>query len=240
MTHEEINDLYEFYILGAIEPEEAAEIEAHLREGCPECQDMLHRALAVTAGFPALGDIVDPPPYLRDRVIGSVERRRTSALTAWRMAYVALAASIVLLAWSLASYRTLRSDRTQLARLESEHTRLETLVQLLTNPETRTAQASAGENAPQGRVFLGPDRRFVFVGSRLPAINATQIFELWLVPATGAPRPAGLFRAQDSRAVYVSSTAVDLANTAAIAVSIEPQSGSNAPTTTPFVVVPLS
>jgi len=240
MTHEEMNDLYELYALGAIEPEEAGEIEAHLREGCPECQDMLRRALAVTAGFPALGGIVDPPPHLRDRVIGSIERLRTSASTAWRIAYVALAASIALLAWSLTSYRTLRSDRTQLARLESEHTRLEILIQLLTNPETRTAQASTNENAPLGRVFLGRDNRFVFVGSRLPAINATQTFELWLVPAKGAPRPAGLFRGEDSHAVCLSSAPVDLENTAAIAVSIEPRSGSNAPTTTPFVIVPLS
>ncbi|MGH9696577.1 MAG: anti-sigma factor domain-containing protein, partial [Bryobacteraceae bacterium] len=102
------------------------------------------------------------------------------------------------------------------------------------------AQASAGENAPSGRVFLGPDRRFVFVGSRLPAINAAQTFELWFVPAKGAPRPAGLFRAEDSHAVYVSPVPVDLKNTAALAVSVEPRSGSSAPTTTPFVIVPLS
>jgi hypothetical protein len=101
-------------------------------------------------------------------------------------------------------------------------------------PCARSRAFGGVEASENVRVFIAPQQGFVFVGSGLPPIQSDRTFQLWLVPPSGAPQPAGLFRGQDSSAVYVSHSNVDLARTAAIAVSVEPQGGSAAPTTKPF------
>ena len=47
MTHAEMNELYELYVLGSLEPAEAAEIDEHVRTGCDYCLRRLQDALAV-------------------------------------------------------------------------------------------------------------------------------------------------------------------------------------------------
>jgi anti-sigma-K factor RskA len=64
---------------------------------------------------------------------------------------------------------------------------------------------------------------------------------MWLVPKAGSPIPAGLFQTSAAgQALHINQRTVDLSQIAAIAVSNEPQAGSAAPTTTPFIIAPLS
>jgi anti-sigma-K factor RskA len=78
----------------------------------------------------------------------------------------------------------------------------------------------------------------VFIGANLPRLDSGKTFELWLLPAAGNPVPAGIFQSQpDATAVFVRPGAVT--NTAAIAVTVEPEGGSPQPTTTPFIVAKL-
>ncbi len=81
----------------------------------------------------------------------------------------------------------------------------------------------------------------MFVGTGLPALSANKTFELWVVPAKGAPKPAGVFRPNAiGEAVDISSALVNASGAAAVAVSVEPLAGSTAPTTKPFLIVPLA
>ena len=50
MTCQELRDMFELYALGALEPAEKAEIEAHLARGCENCGPALSAALALNAG----------------------------------------------------------------------------------------------------------------------------------------------------------------------------------------------
>jgi anti-sigma-K factor RskA len=241
VTHEEMADLYELYALDTLEAPERAEIDDHLIDRCPVCLEKLQAALALTSALAVLADPVEPPAHLRDRIAGVSRRSRVSGSTPWRVAWVAVAASVALLGWSLMLRNNLNSERKQVAGITSQRDQLKDLVQLLTSPQTRTARATSNPNAPFGQVFVDPNRGFVFVGSRLPQIDETRTFELWVVPPTGAPQPAGLFRpSAAAEATYVSSVKVNLQNAHAIAVSIEPRAGSNAPTTQPFLIMPLS
>ncbi len=45
MTHSEMDELYELYALGALEPEPAAEIEAHLTTQCSYCMERIQEAV---------------------------------------------------------------------------------------------------------------------------------------------------------------------------------------------------
>ncbi len=117
---------------------------------------------------------------------------------------------------------------------------LQSVVNVVANSNTRTLQFGGANNIPQGRVFLPPDRGVVFVGLQLPEIGADRTLQLWLVPAKGAPRSAGLFRpGTTGEAVYASQVQRADLNTAAVAVSVEPRQGSTAPTTKPIIVVPV-
>ena len=49
MSCEDFRDDFEMYALGVLDPEQKAEIDAHLRTGCANCEAALKDALAVNA-----------------------------------------------------------------------------------------------------------------------------------------------------------------------------------------------
>jgi Anti-sigma-K factor rskA len=235
MTHSEMNELYELYWLGALEPELSDEIDTHLRENCTYCFDRLSAAALVTAGMSGLAEEQRPPAYLRERVVASVRPR--PAIN-WFYAAAALAAAcLVLTAFAVWSANASRSLREQLSALAEERDRLLSTVEVLSRPDTRVVQFGTA-NAPRGRVFLSRNGGVVFAGSQLPALASDKTFELWLIPLKGAPKPAGLFRANAAgNFVNVLSAPLDLAEIQAVAVSVEPRQGSSAPTTKPILVI---
>ncbi len=238
MTHAEMNEFYDLYALGVLEPELAAEIETHIDEECAYCLEHVREASTVIAALANVAEPVQPPHRLRERVLGSVRQPKRSSY--WTLAVASLSAACAALllfsAWSASQMGGLRK---QLSGLRQERDELRSAVELLSKSDTRTVQFGRAEH-PHGRVLVNRTGGLVFVGSQLPALAADKTFELWVIPAAGAPRPVGLFRpnaAGDS--VNVSSLAVS-PDTKAVAVTVEPRAGSAAPTTTPFLVVPLA
>lgn len=241
MTHGEMDELYELYALGVLEPELAAEIARHLDDQCSYCRERLTEAAKITSGLSGLAKPVQAPKRLRDRVLASVAPPKTRRT--WTFAVVALgavcAALLVLSLWSTGEMHRMRD---QLADLRSERDQLRAAVEILSKPDTRTVEFGRTEDVPHGRVLANRRGGLVFAGSRLPALAANKTFELWLIPAAkgGAPKAAGLFRPNASGDfVDVSHAPVDTSQIAAVAVTIEPLEGSNAPTTKPILIVPL-
>lgn len=128
----------------------------------------------------------------------------------------------------------------QESSLTGELDELRSALMIMRNPETRSKRFGS-PTAPHGWVFANREGGLVFLGSRLPSVASDRTFELWLVPKTGTPESAGVFRPNDSTgdAIHISSLAVDPSRIKAVAVSEEPRSGSTAPTTKPFLLVPL-
>lgn len=366
MTHEELNELYELYVLGVLEDPASVEIERHLREGCAYCQEHVQSAFVTTSALAGLAGTAEPPKALRKRVLGAVIPSRATPRR-WTWATVALSAVSVglfgVVLWfgsemqtlhssiaALTSQRddfrgqvqTLTSERRQLLNQDeqlhktvsalsgeqkdlqsqshslagersrlTEQTRalqnavaaltaerdglqgrlqtveaeraqllsqrqntlstmqalsrerdelrgriqtledernsllhqrgeLQSIVDVVGNPATRALQFGETGGVPHGRVFLAPQGGVTLVGLRLPQLAPDRTFQLWLVPAQGAPISAGVFRPNASgEAVYSSQVSRIGVKPAAVAVSVEPQGGSPAPTTKPFIVVPL-
>lgn len=241
MTHAEMDGLYELYALGALEPELANEIDQHLMANCAYCSQQVASAVPFTATLAGIAETRQLPSGLRDRILAAVTPAKQRTSGNWFFAVAALStACLALVIFAVWSRSELRSAQDQLSTLRLERAQLEEALQIMSRPDTRTAQFGTAEEVPHGRVFVNRRGGLVFIGSRLPQLASNRTFQLWLVPRAGTPQSAGLFQpnaAGDS--VRVSSAAVDPTETKAIAVSVEPREGSAVPTTTPILVVPL-
>ncbi len=238
MTHAEMDELYELWVLGALEPEQATEIEEHVSTQCAYCLQHIQDAVVVTSAMSGMAEEQKPPSRLRHRVLASVrpETRNRGWLFAVAGLSTACAALVALVLWSVDS---VRSYRAEVANLQTERNQLREAVEILSKSETRTVQFGLA-NQPHGRVFVNRNRGVVFVGSDLPQLASDRTFQLWLIPSTGAPQSVGLFRPNTAGDfVSVRREPVDTARIHAVAVSVEPSGGSPAPTTKPVLIVPL-
>ncbi len=244
MTHEEMGEMYEMYGLGLLERDELAEIDGHLRSGCDVCQAGVRRAAATNSAILSFAPDVAPPKRLRTRVLASfgVQRPAWGWIAGWGAATAGLL--IATLWYSTEVQRTeseLAVARRQVKQSASELTRVQSVLEFLNSPDTRQVTFGKGQQQPpRGTVLVNPQSGVLLIASNLPSLPAGKTFEMWIIPKGGAPKPSGLFRSDaQGSAVHLARGPVD-ASTSAVAVSVEPESGSAAPTTTPIVVAPVS
>jgi hypothetical protein len=127
--------------------------------------------------------------------------------------------------------------RSNVSEMETSLSRMQEAVRMMAEPETKQVTFGKG---PQGRVLVNPKRGVLFLASNLPQLPAGKIYELWVIPKGGAPKPSGLFQADASgNAMHMVAGPIDIAATGAFAVSVEPEAGSPAPTTTPIIIAPV-
>ena len=231
MTCEDLRDSYELYSLVLLEGEEKREIEAHLGRHCLVCERNLKDALGVNAMLLSQVPEVVAPSRLRRRVMASVGIERAG--WAWVAALAAACAIVVALWLSLekrAADRELADARRTLQQSVVERDRLEQAFTFLNQPETRQVNFGQGQPAPpRGNFFFNPRLGVLLIASNLPALPAGKTYEMWVIPKGGTPRPAGLFQSgQQGTAMHILMGALDPHIT--FAVTVEPDSGSQAPT----------
>ena len=173
---------------------------------------------------------VIPPSRLRRRVMASVGQERAG----WEwVAAMAAACALIVALWLGVEKRTtdreLTNARTTLQQTVAERDQLELAFTFLNQPETRQVNFGQGQPAPRGNFFLNPRMGVLLIASNLPALPAGKTYEMWAIPKEGAPQPAGLFQSgTQGTAVHILTGALD--SNVTIAVTIEPESGSPAPT----------
>jgi anti-sigma-K factor RskA len=239
MTCEELADLYELYTLDVLEDRERDEIAAHLDRGCETCRKGVREALVMNAAMLNTSPDAVPPARLKRRVMAAVgagsERR-----SPW--GWVAAFAAAAMLLFAVRTTLEKRQGDLELAdarkAIEQSHAERERMLQALTflnQPETQ--QVGFGKDKPaRGNIFVNPSRGILLIASNLPPLTPGHIFEMWVIPKGGAPRPAGLFQSAASGTAFHMLTAAWVNSGDAIAVTVEPESGSQAPTTTPLFV----
>jgi anti-sigma-K factor RskA len=164
---------------------------------------------------------------------------------AW-LAWAAAAACLVAVAWSgVRAYRIsneLDAARQQVAVADREMARVRLVLDVLNAPDTRAVVfGQEKKEPPKGTVFVNPRSGVLLIASRLPQLAPGKIYEMWVIPKSGAPKPAGLFPATaEGTAIHSIEGPVDLETTGAVAVTVEPAAGSNAPTSTPIIVAPVA
>lgn len=244
MTCEELRDRYELYAMGVLEEPDRSELAAHLGRAGDVCAEGVKGAREFVARLGACAPAVEPSKRLRSRVLDSIapEPRASNWSRVWAAVSVGL-----LIAAEVFNYR-LREQaaatvqaQLQLQRRTVEVTRLNEALALLNDPAASQVAFGQGEQKPaRGKVFVNPKRGVLLLASNLPQAPAGKTYEMWLIPRKGNPAPAGLFQSDpDGTALYLRKGPVDLASLGAIAVTLEPEAGSPAPTAQPLIVAPL-
>jgi anti-sigma-K factor RskA len=243
MTCEELRDQYELYALGALEAEERTELDSHLRRPDDPCLDGVRRARERMTTLALISPEAQPPARLRAKVVNMVSepKRSWNWAAPWAVAMVGLAMVSLWLGVSRREQsRILNQMRAEAQRKTVELARLTEAFALMNDPAAK--QVVFGENAPKprGRVFVNPQQGVLLLASNLAPAPAGKIYEMWIIPKGGAPAPAGLFQSEsDGTAMYLRKGAVDMASAAVIAVTLEPEAGSAAPTSTPLIAASL-
>ncbi len=231
MTCEELRDSYELYSLGLLDAGETREIEAHLGRNCAVCRKYFHQALAVNALLLSQAHPVVPPSRLRRRVMASVGMERAGWV--W-VAALAAACSLIVALWLSWEKRTtdraLADARRTLQESVADRARLKQAFTFLSQPETRPVDSGQGQGEPpRVKFFLNPSMGVLLIASNLPVLPAGKTYELWVIPKGGTPHPAGLFQSgPQGMAIHILPGALD--QNVNLAVTMEPESGSQTPT----------
>jgi anti-sigma-K factor RskA len=261
MTNADVHALSGAYALDALEPEEAAAFEEHL-ESCGSCRDEV-RSLREAAGALALDVAETPPASLRSSVLAGISQVRplppaageralaSSAVTGtadpssapsdeiaaarerrslrrspW---LVGVAAALAVVAGG-AVVRTVQLER-QFASVSDQAAAVSAV---LTAPDATTTTATVttgGRAAVVSSKSLGSS---VLITDDLAPAPAGQTYQIWYLSDSGAPVSAGFVPDARRSAVLLQG---DLGAANGVGVTVEPEGGSPAPTTTPVLAV---
>jgi Anti-sigma-K factor rskA len=153
------------------------------------------------------------------------------------LAAAAIAAAALFIVWvDIGAQRQIVQLQAQLAARESELIQIQQQLPFFISPSQIVSLDSTGESVASG-IFYQHNERALLVLHDLPPLPETQTYQLWLIPADGAPKDAGLLTVQSADE---SHQQVELPTDAlaynAIGISIEPAGGSETPTVDQIVL----
>lgn len=219
--HEQFGEDLSLYALGALEGEERTVLEKHL-ETCASCREELAALRGDLAVLSTSVVGPKPPQRARQRLMEAIAKEpRAAAVTgrevpaerlgareprrgwAWfgGLGWVA-AAILFLIAFQTRNENAkLRNSVSALGSLIGQQTSeladAKRVVDAITAPEAQKVVLVAAKTPPQpqGKAFyLREKSSLIFVANNLPALAPERIYELWLIPKSGAPIAAGLFK----------------------------------------------
>jgi anti-sigma-K factor RskA len=168
-------------------------------------------------------------------------KRRLWAFTIpYGLAAVLALLAVVFWSESLTLRRTVASLERRYSEQQNRLSQAQDLVNTFTSAEAKhiTLVAVKTLPQPQGKAFyLRSTGHLIFLASNMASLPATKAYELWLIPETGAPIPAGVFKPDaHGSATIVNPPLPRGVEAKAFAITIEPEAGSAAPTTQPIIV----
>ncbi|MGW6693894.1 anti-sigma factor [Rhodococcus sp. NPDC054953] len=235
-------DLAHVYALDAVSEADRTEIAGRLGAAAPHTARAFARIVAdthETMALVAAGDAAAPPPELRERLLRAIDTepagrvddeltdRRTQRRRRITRAVLAAAAAVVVGIGTTVAIR--QFDRP---------TSLPTVEQVLASPDARTRTTEVAG----GSITLSSSEQanaVVVEMSDVPPPPDGHVYQMWFVPDSGAPRSAGTMSAA-TMPPPGGEVIPALDSAAAVAVTVEPGTGSTQPTGAPVVTIPLA
>ena len=256
-AHDDMLDLVAVYALGSLPPGEAARVRAHIKT-CAECRaeyEALRPAVnAVATSAEACSDAATgttfPSQLIKARVMKTVrgEALRGSQASSQKRpraivwpAYVVAAASVALSIWATGSNflmeTKLHSQEEQVAQLTSQvragnatTAAQKMMIADLMNSDSQRYSVANGEVVRHG------DRVYIAMHS-MPMPPKGHVYQAWMLHKGAKEMTPGATFMPEAGGVAVVSLPPHASTMEAVAVSVEPEGGSKAPTTKPEFVV---
>lgn len=248
--HAQFEEMLALHAVDALDATEALQLEAHLRS-CVECRSEL-AALRGDAALLALSSVGPKPPQrARQRFLAAIgneppkqQARQRIVLGTFRprwLSFAPIAAALLLAIFSLMLWRL--NDRLQrrlvqaqadLRQTQKELAEKAAMVDTWNSLDTmHVTLVSANNPPPHVNAVYSPKMGHLWLrASNLVSLPQDEVYELWLLPKNdGPPMPCGTFW-PDAKGQAAMDHALSEAGIEAkgFAVTIEPQAGSNTPT----------
>ncbi|MFE6644987.1 anti-sigma factor domain-containing protein [Nocardioides sp. NPDC057772] len=246
MNAHDIHALSGAYAVDALDDIERARFEEHLA-ACADCRDEV-ASLRDSAWM--LGSLTDtaPSPELRDRLLAGIkeirplppeipaihedvpERSETSSgrrRLGWRAFAAAAAVLAVVGTGTVAAVELIRDDSSQT---------MTTAERVLSAKDATTVAVDLPGKARARVVRSVSENRAVLVTSGMPAAPAGKVYELWL-QHDDVMVPAGLMPAGSDQTFVLEG---DAADASAAGITVEPEGGSDEPTSAPIALFDFS
>ncbi|MEV6864146.1 anti-sigma factor [Streptosporangium subroseum] len=238
------------YALDAIDDElERRRFEEHL-DRCAECAQEI-RGLTETAARMGQAAAVEPPAWLKDRVMAeigqvrqlppaltrtSASRRGRTGRSRWWPRVTAVVAAVATAAAVTVGVLAIQA-RNQLEQVRQAN---HDLTAVIAAPDARTITAPAAQGgAGTGTVIVSRSQdRLVFLAAGLAPLPQDRTYQLWQI-APGQIRSAGLLRPDTGGYTAPVVTAPDPGATQ-MGLTVEPAGGSTQPSTQPLLLVSMS
>lgn len=218
------------FALHAVSDTERADIERRVAAAPPEIAVQFAgevRQTRETMAVLAAGTALEPPAHLREQVLAAVSVRELRPKPPrWRTAALAAVAAVVLAVAGVGVGIALRPTPAPSAA-----------EQIFAAPDVRTVSGEIPTGGTATVVFSRQRNAGVLVMNGVAPPEPGTVYQMWLLREAG-PESAGTM---DQAAVAPSTTAVlpDLGDASALAFTVEPGTGSTAPTTPIFAELPL-
>lgn len=245
------------HALDALDHADRAAFERHLAR-CDACAQEV-RGLQETVARLGQAAAAEPPPQLRERVLGAARRAQqlgpaarrahplgpaigarggvAPAFPAWRRwapRLAPVAAAVLLAGGAVAGVEAVGEQH----RLDHAEAGGNDVAAVLTARDAHMMTAPAAGGGSATVVMSHSKRMLVFTTKDLPELAGARSYELWLMGPAG-DRSAGMIP-PPQRGMTAPVVAVGLASGDKIGLTVEPSAGSPQPTTPPVLMVDLS
>jgi anti-sigma-K factor RskA len=255
LAHEQYAEDLALYALGALQAGSCAQIEQHLKE-CSACRRELEAMRGDSAVLALAVAGPTPPVRSRERLLSAVaspQKEGQSHLQAsfavrrpwWSFAPVFASLALAVIALFLVRENTSLTQANeqllrQIAIADKEGRKAREVLALMTAKDTmHVSLVSTGAPPPHVHTIYQPRTgRLCMMASNLKPLPAGMTYELWLIPKSGAPMPAGMFKPDsEGMAMMMPENPEVPAGTEAkaFAVTMEPEGGSQAPSGEPLL-----
>lgn len=254
---EAVRDLAAGYVLGALEPSEERLVREHLA-ACEEGHREFAELGGVVPYLAELAPVVEPPAALKQRVLAAAaadagsrrlaaagapaagaaaaqpshfptaaQRQERDARRRSRVAWITAIAAVIAVAimggWNL----SLRGD---LDRARDDQRALAAVLDVAAQPGSQTAILVGDDGGgPSGLAALARDGRVAIVMRGLTPTSGREVYEAWLIGATGTPRAIGGFSVGASGEAGFTARGVEAEPGVTLALTREPGPGATAP-----------
>lgn len=239
MVHEEYKEMIPARALSALDAAEAHALNEHL-ENCAECRKELEEWQATAATLALTADSVEPSPAVRERILSEVRKDlaspevlpfRSTPRNIWSsFGSLGAMAAVVLLTALIVGLIVLWQQN---GRMREELALSKQFVELVTTPGARVSELKGIDLGAGATASLAYDQNghAMLMANKLPQPPQGKAYQLWFIVGKNPPMPGKTFSPDNTgKGMLKEQMPREAINSAIFAITMEPESGSSAPT----------